>query len=579
MKNNFLILSVISLISLMSCNVDKPSTSIDNSLESENINNSEFTSNNNSGDDNSNQNNKDNIVDKDGNYLVSSIKKTSSNKTYLEVDGHPFCLIGGQVRIDGLLNRNYTLFPSAMDPLSYEEIEEYFAKAKECNINTLELPLDWKRIEISKDVYDFTLVDKLLSMCNKYDLKCEFLWFSTNMCGDSHEFQLPDYIIYDQETYPRFQQKDEKYTSSLYGDMFFLILNNENLMARETKVLTKLMDYVYQWNIDNDSKNPLIGMQVHNESDNLVRWRLDQRELKLNGQKLDYDYLWNVTLDALDNAGKAIKNSKYKIYTRTNMCVTKGIGSFPQCPNYNLSPLDVLKLEGIDIIGDDPYDENPTVINDTIRAYSVENNYPHIAENMGDYASSPALFLTTYQAGGCYMFYDFVTPQYFVYVNNGHSYQMDQGLLNPDFSYKSHSAETISIISGIAKMGQIIPLVDSSNFAAFNVLEKNNSQNLTQNINTNSLSLTYTTTNGGVAFVIEHDGYAYIYSTKDCSIKINNASYILKAQIGYFDKDNFVEEKIEYLLQDNIAISSDNLYRIKIKSYNSNVTSTTNNYV
>lgn len=564
MKSSSLLLALASFVSLSSCVNPIPSEgeSMSNSQESSNITIDTSTSNS---------------EDINQDYIVSEIKTFDDGRTYLEVDGKPFALRGGQLRVDGLLNRLDT-YKDAPAPLTMAEIEEYFKQAKAFNLNTLELALDWKRIETSKDVYDFTLVDNLLSLSNKYDLKCEFLWFSTNMCGDSHEFHIPDYILNDQQTYSRFET-DKTHVSGLYGDTFWLVINDEDLMERERLVLEKLMQHVYEWNLENEKKNPLIGIQVHNESDGLLRWRLEQKELKQNGVKLTPEFLWDVTLDALDNAGKTIKDAKYKIYTRCNMTVTFGVDEFPQYPGKGFSPLDVLRLEGIDMIGDDPYSSDPTKINKTVRNYAVEGNYPHISENMGNYASSPALFLTTYQAGGSYMFYDFATPQYFIYVNGSGSYQMDQGIINPDFSYKAHSAEAKSIVDGIAKMGHVLPLIKSEDFAAFNVLTEEVKKELTQTICTSSLQIKYETKNGGIAYAIEHNEYLYLYSTQDCEMTIENANFNFKADIGYFnDVDEFVVESSE-IINPTISISKEKLYRIKIRSITNEVTSTTNQYV
>ena len=572
MKDYSLFLAIASLMTLSSCVTPTTSESLStstggsmsNSQESSSISNSETVSESVS-------------IDENADYIVSEIKTLENGKTYLEVDGNPFALRGGQIRVDGLLNRDFERYPNAPQPLTYTEIEEYFKQAKDFNLNTLELSLDWKRIEPQKDVYDFTLVDQLLSMSNKYNLKCEFLWFSTNMCGDSHEFQIPDYIINDRVTYPRFEVEKESY-SGLYGDMFWLILNDEDLMARERLVLEKLMEHVYEWNLENGKKNPLIGMQIHNESDGLLRWRLDQRKPKLNGNVVTPEYLWDVTLDALDNAGKAVKEAQYKIITRCNMTVTFGVGEFPQFAGKGFSPLDILRLEGIDMIGDDPYSSDPKKINKTVKEYAVEGNYPHISENMGNYASSAALFLTTYQAGGSYMFYDFATPQYFMHVNGSGSYQMDQGIINPDFTYKAHSAETRSIVNGIAKMGNVLPLINSEDFAAFNVLSEQNQKTLTQTICTSSIQVKYETTNGGVAFAIQYGDYMYLYSTQDCNMTIENASFTYKAEIGHFDNDEFITESSE-LINPTISVGKDKLYRIKIRSISSEVSSTTNQYV
>lgn len=511
--------------------------------------------------------------------LVSCLKQTESGKVYLEVDGNPYSMIGAQLRVDGLLNRHFDFFPNANPALTYEEIEEYFKKAKEVGINTLGLSLDWRRIEVAKDVYEFTLVDKLLEMANKYDLKCEFLWFSTNMCGDTHSFQIPDYIFDDEETYSRYEANSYS-ESGMYGKYIWLVLNDPDLMEREALVLEKLMNHIYEWNLANGSKNPLIGMQIHNESDGLLRWRLVQKELKYNGVDVTPEELWQVTLDALDNAGKAVKRGKYKIYTRCNMTVSYGVNEFPQWIGKNLSPLDVIALEGIDMVGDDPYVEDPKIINKSVKSYSVNGNYPHIAENMGNYASSPSLFLTAYQAGGSYIFYDFATPEYFVYMNkvNNSSYQMDQGLLNPDLSFKTHTQNTLDILNGIKRMGNILPLIDNTNFIAFNVLNSFPETNLSQIICTENLRIKYETSEGGIAFAIEHEEYVYLYSTKDCKMTIENASFIYKADIGYFDGMEYVIEKSE-TVNPVIGVKGLNLYRIKIRNINEEVTSTSNEYV
>ena len=176
------------------------------------------------------------------------------------------------------------------------------------------------------------------------------------------------------------------------------------------------------------------------------------------------------------------------------------------------------------------------------------------------------------------MFYDLATPKYFIYLNGNSSYQMDQGLINSDFSYKKHSYETISIIKGIESMESVIPLINSSSFAAFNINSETIKDELTQTINTDNLSLTYNTSDGGVAFAIEYDEYVYIYATKPCTFKINNASFIYKAEIGSFINDIYKVDE-ERIINPLIRIEQEKLYRIKIRSINEKVTSTTNLFV
>lgn len=515
----------------------------------------------------------DSSVETKKNHPVSRIVRLNDQKTYLEVDGKPFTMIGAQIRIDGLMNRDENKI-NAPQALSYEQMRPYFAKAKECGINTLQLPLDWKDIEPIKDQYDFTQVEALLQLSNEFDLKCEFLWFSTNMCGDSHSFHLPDYIFYHPEEYPHLQAQSPYY-SSMYGDVSYLVLNHPSLLQREAKVLRKIMDFVDQYNQTHDYKNPLIGFQIHNEPDGLLRWRLKQQSLSFQDKVLTPEEIWTMTLEALDNAGQAVKSSSYQIYTRCNMTTTLNVNPFAQFENKTFSPLDVLSLPGIDMIGDDPYNTSPRIIHQTIQSYQINGNYPHIAENMGDYENSPSLFLAAYQAGGCYLFYDFATPSYFIYLNQGSTYHMDQGLLQPDLSEKPHTTQTVSVIKGIGKIGSLIPLINSDDFAVFNVASTYPQADFTQTISTSTLRLTYTSRKAGVAFAITDEEYVYLYSNEDASFVIENATHLYKADIGYFRQDEFIIEQSE-IINPQIEIKKDQLYRIKIRTYLETVESTTN---
>lgn len=508
--------------------------------------------------------------------VASSIKKFDDGRVYLEVDGEPYAIKSAQLRVDGLLNRSPYL-PEAPRALTYAEIERYFIAAKQANLNTISLAIQWSNVETSKDVYDFSLVDALLTHANNNGLKCEFLWFGSNMCGDSYSYQLPSYITDDSVTYPRFEFKAVGY-SNMYGERFYLKVDNEDYLARETKVINALMNHIYEWNLANGRKNPLIGIQVHNETDGLIRWRRDQREIKENGQLVSYERLWNMLLISLNNAGKAFKNSKYKLYTRCNITTSYGVGEYPQCAGTGISPMDIYHLDGIDIIGDDPYVTSPSTINSTIKNYRAEDNYPHIAENMGEYSNSPSLFLTAFQAGGSYIFYDLATPEYFIYLNGGSTYQMDQGIYNYDLTLKAHSQSTFDIVKPIKSMGSILPHVKSENFAAFNVKTTDPAQTHTQTINTSNISFTFETTNGAIGFAIEDGEYVYLAANKNSKIKINNANYSPYAEVGEVVHGDYIVSEKAYPT-DYLNLETGKLYRLKITKILNEVSSTTDDNV
>ena len=506
--------------------------------------------------------------------IVSQIKTFADGRTYLEVDGKPFSIKGGQLRVDGLINRS-PYVPEAPAKLTYAEMEKYFIAAKNAHLNTLELGIQWADIEPIKDEYHFELVDNLLTFANKYNLKVEILWFASNMCGDSHSYQVPSYIFNNPEEYPQLSAKVPAGYSNMYGYRTFIKVDEPKYQERETKVAKALMDHIYSWNKANGKKNPVIGIQVHNEADGLVRWRRNQREITDGGEELiSYNKLWNMTLSGLNNAGKAFKSSKYKIYTRCNMTTSMHMNEFPECEGTGISPVDVLNLEGIDIVGTDPYITNPSGINKAVRNYQKYGNYAHVAENMGNYDNSAALFLTAYQAGGSYMFYDLATPEYFIYINGGSSYQMDQGLYKPDLTNKGHTEETINIISGISKMNHVLPTIKSADFAAFNVNKETISQTLTQTICTSHYQVTSYISNGAVAFAIERGEYLYLCASKDMSMSLDNGTTALYADEGYFDEnDEFVSEAKMYPT-DKMYLSAGKLYKIKVTKILNEVTST-----
>ena len=515
----------------------------------------------------------------DDTTYASSVERYDNGRVYLRVDGKPFVIRGAQLRVDGLLNRSPALPADAPKAVTYEEMERYFIAAKEANLNTMELCIQWSNVEVEKDVYEFDLVDALMSYLNKYDLKGEINWFSVNMCGDTEEYQVPKYIYDNPITYPRLSSVELTRNNFMYGQRFFLKLDDPAYQEREAKAINKLMDHIYNWNLKNGKKNPIIGVQVQNETDGLVRWRLDQFGIKDdNGEIISQQKLWNMTLSSLDNAGKAFKASKYKLYTRANITTSYDVEEYPQCPNTGITPLDILHLEGIDIIGSDPYVTSPKTINSTVKKYRVENNYPHIAENMGHYSNSPSLFLAAYQAGGSYMFYDLATPEFFVYLNGGGSYQMDQGIYMPDLSLKAHSQATFDMAKGIGAMGGVLSRIESKDFAAFNIDKEEPSMNRTQSINTSNIAFTYYTENGGIAFAIEDDNYVYLSSNKDSAISIDNASYSPYADVGHFEGDEYIIEEKAYPT-DKMYLSKGKLYRIKITKLLNSVTSNTDDNI
>jgi hypothetical protein len=517
-------------------------------------------------DDDDNDNGNEDIM------AISEIAYTTNQKAYFLVEGKPYVILGGQIRLDGLVHRGtgeHAPPEGAPSSLTMIEIEKYIEEAKAFGLNTVQIPIDWSLIELSYDTYDFMFFDAILDMIKRHDMRMELLWFSTNMVGDSHGFHLPAYIWNNPDTYPRMtffhdNVPYDDYFSWMYGRTGYLVLDHENLMRREAKVIKEIMDHLASWKEEHDYA-PIIGIQVHNEPDNLLRWRIDQRELEFNGQKISKERAWEMTLTALDHAGQAFRHPEYSVVTRTNMTVSLSSNPFLQAPF--ASPLDVLALEGIDIVGDDPYVENPLKIKEVIESYSTNGNYPHIAENMGNYPSTPAMILTAVKAGGSYAIYDFATPPFFTWMNEyyGSSYQMDQGIVNPDFTDKPHSELTRNVLKGIRDAMVLFALSDPQHIVGFNIEEQTIPSSYVGVKTIDNLTMTFSTESQAIGFAIRLDDQLIVYATSDAVIAIDGYDLAPYAYVGYYlDDQTFVETDKRYPSGKTLNLIGQDLYVFKL---------------
>lgn len=442
---------------------------------------------------------------------VSSIRTTKDGKVYLEVDGDPFPIYGAQIRID--------IFRS-VDKMEWSEIEPYFATAKKLGLNCVQLSYPWAFLEPNRDKYSFDEIDRLLSYANKYDLKIELLWFSTNMIGDSYTYLVPDYIL---SLSPLLLKRDgDGWFHDLYGYVHSVELNNPIVLERETLAVTTLFNHIRDWDASHGDKHPVISCQVHNEPDGMVRWRLDEKNIShRDGTKLTYDECWTMTLEALDAVGKAIKASDYKVATRTNLIYGDGINDFPQTPG--ISPKDVFNLEGIDFVSFDPYRQEVNQLAKEVSAYaSLKGNYPLVAENRGDFSNTASLILTTSALGGGYDIYDLATsPHLFA---NGTMPFKSEGIFNSDLTPKKQVKQVNQLLSALVGAAKDVALTPTADFAAFNIVTDNPQKNCNQTICTSGAKLTLEMTDAALAFVLDRGDRLVAWSGADAKLTIEGGT-------------------------------------------------------
>ncbi len=442
----------------------------------------------------------------------------ANGKTYLSVDGIPFPLFGAQIRLDALLN---------CDLMSLSDIESYFIKAKDLGVNCVQVPIAWNMIESSEGNFDFTIVNHMLSLANEYELKMELLWFSTNMVGDSFSYLVPEYIL----TNPikRFWRNDEGWFWDYYGYQYTMILDDAWVLEKEINAVTKLFDHIRIWDSENGEKHPVITAQIHNEPDALVRWRLTQKGLKYrDGTPLTKVTAWEMTLNALNEVGKAVKNSTYKVATRANLIGGDLINPYPEATN--AKPKDVFDLEGIDFIGVDSYKDNLKNLKNEVIAYaSIPGNYALVAENKGSYENAPSLILTTAAIGGAYDIYDLATSKYFI-DNTTVPNEIDHGVYTWDLQEKWYNGQWFTdknrrIIKGLVKSSVDVALVKPEDFAAFNVSDNYPLQQKHQQIQTTGVKINCQTSTNSIGFVLDMKTHLLVYSVYDTWYQFDNGTF------------------------------------------------------
>ena len=428
-------------------------------------------------------------------------------KPYLEVSGKAFAVYGAQIRIDILRNCDY---------LDWADIEAYFQKAAELGVNTVELSYTWKFLEPEEDCYHYGEIDRMLALALKYGLKVELLWFGSNMIGDSYSFFVPAYVLRRDSLH--LLRDDDGRATALYGYDHILYLNDPWLLERECQAVRTLFRHIREWDARHGNPHPVITCQIHNEPDGGVRWRMDQQHFRHRDSTLvTKEEMWSMTLAALDAIGRAVRESDYRVATRTNIIFGDRLNPFPQAPSARVA--DVYALEGIDFVSVDPYKESVDEIAEEVISYaSLEGNYPLVAENRGSYPNTASLVLAASALGGGYCIYDLATSRY---ITSHSRPPFDQeGIYNGDLTPRPHTSSVRDLLAGLTKASEDVALTPPENFAAFNIVTDTPQDSCRQTICTEGAEITFETHSGALAFVLDREDRLVLFSTAPAVFRI-----------------------------------------------------------
>ena len=109
-----------------------------------------------------------------------------------------------------------------------------------------------------------------------------------------------------------------------------------------------------------------------------------------------------------------------------------------------------------------------------------------------------------------------------------------------------------------------IVLADSFNFLAFNLISNGAMKELVQTNDTDSVTVKFKTTTGGVAFAIERDGYLTVASSSNDTMEFSGANLGEVEEGAYSLMGEWKKMSSESLKNGVLTMKAGCVYRIKI---------------
>ncbi len=438
---------------------------------------------------------------------ISKLVRTATTN-YIDYKGLPYLVYGIQLRIDDYLGTS-----PYSDATKLANVYQYFQKASLAGFKDVSVPIPWNYIETADNTFNFTLIDSYLASANAYNLRLQFLWFGSDVCGWSN---VPTYISGNKTTYPLIST-----VSSAP-----VVLSTPNLIVKETRAVGALMNYLAL----KDVNKRVVLIQVENEPDHIgptpTMWA--------GGQKTAGYHM-------LDTLGQVIHKSAADMVTRVNLA------------GYTSDASDFGSLKGINMVGRDFYANALTSFQSGSGYFGYPWNVNYTPENGSQYNDIINLALAAFDKGAGYLNYELRTTAwrasqydlglYRSTVNNDWiprdgTQTVAYSLTNTNFQTEVNMSEVQDFNTMIYKADKRIAMSPDSKNAAFNLSNAQTTVNETKTFS--SYTVTYTSAVGGEAFALEDEnGDIILMSLKDnSSFTFQSLPANLHISIGSFDNNN-----------------------------------------
>ncbi|MGO4548241.1 DUF5597 domain-containing protein [Paenibacillus sp. 2TAB23] len=179
------------------------------------------------------------------------MNQVQQRKQHLLIDqGRPFIMLAGEVHNSSSSSAEY------MEPI--------WDKAVKLGLNSLLLPVTWEMIEPEEDVFNFRLVDELISQARRHGMRIGFLWFGA--WKNAQCYYAPSWVKTDMERFQRAEVEKGKKKTNLkdFHGMPYTTLSYlcEATNAADAKAFRKLMLHIKQ--VDEKEQTVML-IQVENE--------------------------------------------------------------------------------------------------------------------------------------------------------------------------------------------------------------------------------------------------------------------------------------------------------------------------
>jgi hypothetical protein len=163
----------------------------------------------------------------------------NGNTTQLVVNDKPFLILGGEVHNSSTSGADY------MRPV-WEQL-------KKKNLNTVLAPVYWELIEPVEGVFDFSLVDSMITGVRQQNMKLVILWFGTWKNG--YSTYVPGWVKNNTDKYPLAKDKNGKTLPQLSAF-------GEETMKADARAFKALMKHIREFD---EKEQTVIMAQVENE--------------------------------------------------------------------------------------------------------------------------------------------------------------------------------------------------------------------------------------------------------------------------------------------------------------------------